>query len=85
MAASDWLCQVSKDDFCTFVTIVHRDFWDENGYIDDQDITMDILKDIPKFDLMDLSESVYEYDGTTQEAKSHLNYLGLTVVNSLHY
>lgn len=80
--ASDWLCQVGfEEDGISFVSIVHRDFWETNGYVDDTCITEAIKADVPTFSLMDVGDSVYEYEGTAAETKAHLESLGMTVTD----
>lgn len=86
MAAEDWLCQIGfEEDGVSYVTIVHQDFWEENGYVDDDSyLTEAIEEDVPSFDLMDVTENEYEFLGSREEARDYLESLGMIVVDYLY-
>lgn len=56
------------------VTVTPRDHWDKEGCVDDQSYANPYVPD----DLMELMESLYEYEGTEEETRQRLTALGFT-------
>jgi hypothetical protein len=56
------------------VTVTTKDYWDKEGYVDDQSYANPYVPD----ELMELMESLYEFEGTEEETRKRLLALGFT-------
>ena len=57
------------------IAIVERTFWEENGVLDGDGIG--VLEDMLPEGFYELTESVYEFDGDTEDARAKLKAIGL--------
>ncbi len=65
----------SESDFYNMFLVVKRDFWELHGHLDDQHITAQIRKQLPD-GFCEVQESVFEYNGTTDEGRELLLEMG---------